>query len=105
MWSRKRITKIIGHCRKVQSKFDLDCLRYRYYASQNKESIITITDAYYFLSINLNDILTIASHLKGRLTNESSIGAYDTTINILNDYIAGYCRTDERIHRVFFSGW
>ena len=33
VWPRKRITKIVGHGRKVKGKFDLECLLYKYFIS------------------------------------------------------------------------
>lgn len=51
VWFRKRITKIISFGNKVQSKFDLNCMLYRYYISRNKKATLTLTDAH-FPSIN-----------------------------------------------------
>ena len=100
MWSQNRITWFVGYCKKVQIKFDLDCLLYRYYVSSNKESTILITDVD-FPSINLNDILTIIVHLKDRQSNESSIGPFNIAISFLKDYISKYCRADVEFAHLF----
>ena len=73
---------------------------YIYYISRNKESTITVTNAD-FSWMNPNDILVIAVHLRDHQTNESSIGAYNSTIIFLKDYIAKFFRSDVEVDHIF----
>lgn len=69
---RSQDKESVGHGKKVQIKYYIDYLLYRYYISWNKESKITITDAE-SPSMNQNDILVLASHLQDRKqTNQAS---------------------------------
>lgn len=100
MWSRKRVTKFVGYGNKVLSKFDINCLLYKYFVSRNNEATITITDVY-FPSIDPNDILTIVDHLKDIQSSESSIRAFNTALRFLKDHVAQYCRTDVKFPHLF----
>lgn len=85
---------------KVLNKFDRNCLLYKYFVSWNKEATITITDAD-FPSLNPNNILTIATRLKDRQSNESSIGAFNTSLSFLKDYVTEFCRTNVEFSHLF----
>ena len=100
MWSQKRITKVFGFVNKVQSKFDLNCMLYKYHISWKKEATITITDAN-FPSINLNDILITTAHYRSRQNDQLSIRAYSVVINLLKDYVSKFYRSDIEFAHVF----
>ena len=87
VWSKKRITKIAGCGRKILTKFQLNCVLFRYYIFRNKPTQYTITDVD-FPAINLNDILPIATHLQSHQNDSVSMGAYHTALSFLKDYVA-----------------
>lgn len=100
MWSQKKITKIIRCGNKVQSKFDLNFMMYRYYISRNKESTITITDVD-FPSFNPNDLLTIVTHFQDHQWSETSFGSYNTARNFLEDYIVEFFKSGIEFSHLF----
>ena len=57
------ITKFSGFRMKILRKFDIGYILYYYYIYQNTQDKIKISNAD-FPSINMNDILVIAAHLK-----------------------------------------
>ena len=99
VWCRKRINEISGFARKVLTKFDLNCVLFRYIL-WNKPTQYTISDAD-FHEINPNDILTIFSHLRNHQTNDLGIGAYHATLSFLKDYVAKLCRCDYKLAHLF----
>lgn len=84
----------------VQSKFDLNCMLYRYYVTRNNIATITITDAY-FPSINPNNIITIASHFQSCQKDQLSIGAYNVATNFFKDYEVEFCISDIEFEHMF----
>ena len=72
---------------KVLNKFDLDCILYQYFITQNTQKNIKISGVD-FPTINPNDVLVIVAHLKDKQTSELDIRAYNVALNFLKDYIA-----------------
>ena len=54
-----------------------------------------------FPSINPNDILTIAAHLRDCQANFLSIGAYSIAMNFLKDYVVKFYRPDITFANLF----
>ena len=100
VWSRKRITKISGFGRKILTKFELNCVLYRYHIFRNKLIQKTITDAD-LPTINPNDILTIVAHFRSIQSDDLSMGAYHAALSFLKDYVAEFCRWDFELAYLF----
>lgn len=86
--------------RKVLTKFDLNCMLYRYYIYRKKSTQLIITDTE-FPTINPNDILTIFAHLRSHQNDETNIGAYNVALSFLKDYVAEFSRCDFELAHLF----
>lgn len=65
---------------KVLIKFGKKCFLHNYYIFRNSKKSLRISDAD-FPTINPNDLLMIAAHLKGKSDSETSIGAFTIALN------------------------
>lgn len=79
---------------------DQNCLLYYYYAYENSQVKIKISDAD-FTWLNPNDILVVAAHLKESQTLELSTRAFNPTINYLKDYVAKFGRSNVDFTHLF----
>lgn len=73
----------------VQNTFRLNYVLHYVNATRNSQKVIKILDVDY-LTVNLNDLLVIESHLKSRQDLDVAIGAYAFTLNFLKDYVVEF---------------
>ena len=92
--------KISEFRRKILTKFELNCVLFRYHIFRNKPIQKIITDAD-FPTINLYDILTIVSHFRSIQSDNLSMGSYHAALGFLKDYVAEFFRCDFELAPLF----
>lgn len=85
---------------KVLIKFGQKGFLHNYYIFRNSKKSLRISDAD-FPTINPNDLLMIAAHLKGKYDSETSIGAFTIALNFLKDYIVEFGRSNVEFDPIF----